>query len=222
MEDCVRILELVDNVISCLGHNDQLTCLRVNSTWYRLSIPHVFQWSFHILQEGGYTASVFRLRDCDGAQVALKRNLRLAQGFEACNPVAVDIIHGSNNLVNLTKFAYRGHNVISGESMWELAPILQSLPVLTHLEFESWSYFDVPSLKFLSHSLPKKTLKSLKMTVHITDSHLDVKVKEVFGDKDSIRTQDVLWVQLGSLKLLTSPQSERIVGITTLEHSTAH
>ncbi|KAF9302972.1 hypothetical protein BGZ74_004549 [Mortierella antarctica] len=41
-ERCLMLPEMVDKIISFLDKNDQITCLRINSTWRDLAFPHTF------------------------------------------------------------------------------------------------------------------------------------------------------------------------------------
>ncbi|KAF9314695.1 hypothetical protein BG003_003918 [Podila horticola] len=40
-ERCLVLPELIDKIISLLERNDRISCLRINSTWRDLALPHI-------------------------------------------------------------------------------------------------------------------------------------------------------------------------------------
>ncbi|KAG0343855.1 hypothetical protein BG005_002158 [Podila minutissima] len=207
MEECVRTPELIENIISYLGHNDQLACLQVNSTWKRLATPHVVRWSIQYLKDGTYSPHFKRLQECKEAQETLQRNLGYVQDLNIYQPSAVPFFGGSDMLVNLAKLYYGPHQhdpectiqileIIrknprlrtvafygspfygpDGVSVERLAAALQPLTQLTNLEFKPWSDFNVADMKLLLDAFPKGALKSLRMKVNIRDDNLYRNVK---------------------------------------------
>ncbi|KAG0092711.1 hypothetical protein BGZ92_008827 [Podila epicladia] len=201
-EECIRTPELIENIISYLGHNDQLACLQVNSTWKRLATPHVVRWSTQYLKNGSYSPHFKRLQECKKAQETLQRNLGYVQDLTIYQPSVVHIFAGSDMLVNLTKLYYGAHQhdpectihilkIIrknprlrtvafysspfygpDGVSVERLAAALQPLTQLTSLEFKSFSQFNVADMKLFLDALPKGALKSLRMKVSIQDANL--------------------------------------------------
>lgn len=221
MEDCVQLPELIDIIISFLDHNDQITCLRVNSVWYKQVTRQIFRWSIKCLQEDN-SPQLSRLQACKDAQEVLKRNLALARDVKSCNPAFFELLHSSNALVNLVTLDFRaGYSVrrfieklldITQRNLGlrslilqnnfyfrgpldspvgDYVPILKSLANLTHLEFEFLTFFPLTDIKLLLDSLPKKSLKSLRMMVEIDDEHSPRVNERMYSESLSNRQDEV-------------------------------
>ncbi|KAG0333397.1 hypothetical protein BG000_009197 [Podila horticola] len=240
------IPEIINNIISNLGHNDQLTCLQVNLTWYGTATPHVFRWSVQYLQQET-SPQLSRLYACLDAQEALQRNFGLAHDLKISNNEVFDLLYGSKALVNLVNFNYQAGGYIPhyaakfldiiqmnlglrslvfqrypyfegpfDKSMKRLAPILQSLVNLSHLEFKLWSYFSFADLKLLLDSLPKHSLKSLKMSVEVKDSYIPPKVDRMAIKKSSdIQQQN----DSGTISTATSTWNLEVLDLVVAENS---
>ncbi|KAG0337382.1 hypothetical protein BG000_005479 [Podila horticola] len=206
IEECVRIPELIERIISYLGHNNQVTCLQVNSTWSKLATPHVVRWSTQFLRAGIYSPHFVRLQQCKEAQESLRRNLGYVQELNIYQPSALPLFSDSDMLVNLTKLNYGVHEHNSerttqmleivrqnpglksvtffgspfhgpdGVPVERLAAVLQSLTHLTNLQF-NWSDLNVVEMKFLLDAMPMESLRSLRMKINIQDDNLYGHVK---------------------------------------------
>lgn len=204
MEDCFRVPELTEIIISFLGLKDQLVCLQVNSTWNKLATPRVVQGLIHYLSIPQYFK---RIRECKAAQVSLRRNLGHAQDLNIYDKAVVDLISGSDTLVNLLSLhwgilqhdpectanilkiirknpklrsvIFHGNpfHGLNGVPVEQLASALQPLAHLASLKFMAWSNFNIADMKALLDSLPMKSLKSLRMKVCIQDDNLDGRMK---------------------------------------------
>jgi len=92
----------------------------------------------------------------------------------------------------------------------EYVRILKSLANLTHLEFDSLTFFPLTDIKLLLDSLPKKSLKSLWMMVEIDDEHCRRVNERMYSESLSNRQDEVdtAW-NLESLKIVV-PDPARV------------
>ncbi|KAG0020328.1 hypothetical protein BGZ81_009382 [Podila clonocystis] len=213
MEECVRIPELIENIISYLGHTELLACLRVNSTWKKLATPHVVRWSTQHLKDGIYSEYFIRLQQCKESQESLQRNLGHVQDLCIQQPTALQLYSDSDMLVNLSKLHYRLHlhnrecttqilKIVRNNpglrsvaffgspfygpdsvSVERLVAALQPLKQLTNLQFMPWANFNVVDMKLLLDVLQKEPLRSLRMKVSIQDDNLYGHVKALSSSR---------------------------------------
>lgn len=72
-ERCLALPEMIDRIISFLDVNDQINCLRINATWYKLALAHAFGQILAFTPYRRHVTHMFNSHQ-SLAQEALKRN----------------------------------------------------------------------------------------------------------------------------------------------------
>ncbi|KAG0037948.1 hypothetical protein BGZ82_001489 [Podila clonocystis] len=139
-ERCLMLPEMVDKIISVLDRNDQINCLRINSTWRDLGFSHVFNsvWTYpHSFEL--YDRRIRDLLNQPLAQEALMRNSGHIRNVCIEAPGLLHVLVAAPHCTNLVSLECHLRE-FAGEVAEMLGPLIRKNPNLSSVRLLDVSY----------------------------------------------------------------------------------